>query len=117
MKLPVRYFLTVCQAGCVRPGRDLLVAVVPGEDCEGTYWRWSLTGLLRFGDVGGGCVTSTSGQGRVSIKPCQSDREDQLVEAGLDVEAGGENKITPVSAQLYQQRTESRRKEELEAAF
>ena len=73
---------------------------------------------FRFGEVGGGCVTSTSGQAKVTIKPCQTDREDQLVEAGVDVEAeGGETEITPVSLQLYLERAESRRNEELEVAF
>ena len=92
---------------------------MPLEGCEDTFWRWSLTGLLRFGDVGGGCMTSTSGQAKVIIKPCQADREEQMVEAGVDVEAeaGGQRKITPVSTQLYQERVESRRNEELEAAF
>ena len=66
-----------------------MVAVVPGHRCEDTYWTWSLTGLLRFGEVGGGCMTSTSGQDKIYIKPCEVDREDQLVEAGLDVEVDG----------------------------
>ena len=91
--------------------------MVPGERCGDTYWRWSLTGLLRLGDVGGGCVTSTSGRDKITIKPCQSDREDQLVEAGVELEVEGQKTITPISAELYRERAESRRTQELEAAF
>ena len=86
-----------------------------GETCQ-TYWSWTVSGLLRaWGE--GGCLTSVSGQGETLLTECDPEREDQVVEAGLDVDVGGENKIAPVSEDMWRARAESRRVKELEISF
>ena len=87
--------------------------VVPESDCEDSYWRWTGTGLARYGEEGGGCLTSLGGQDKTVLRPCDDTREDQMLE--FAVESGQD--LIPISLEFWNERMEKRRTEELEISF
>ena len=78
----------VPQGQCVIGDTERFVGVRKGGqgECE-DHWRWSLKGLLKAGEKG--CLSSRSGHDKTQLKPCDSRKEDQIVEVGVDDEIDG----------------------------
>ena len=105
-------------AQCVEPdpvqGQDKRVVRVRKE-CSGTgVWRWSADALLEWS--GGGCLASLNGQDRTVVVPCDKNYDDQIVEFGVVTTEKEEKKLSPLDLELWTQRMDRTRKEEMKLA-
>jgi len=103
---------------CVEPEPrqedDRLVVRVLSDCSVSGVWRWSYDGLLEWS--GGGCMASLNGQDRTVIVPCDRKNDDQIVEVGVTTTEGNETKLAPIDLEVWKERMDRTRQEELKLA-
>ena len=97
-----------------RQGEERLVVRVGSECSRSGVWRWSSDALLEWS--GGGCLASLNGQDRTIIVPCDKNYDDQIVEFGVAVTRGNDTKLAPIDMEMWKQRMDRTREEEMKLA-
>eukprot|EP00092_Neocalanus_flemingeri_P005814 GFUD01006258.1.p1 GENE.GFUD01006258.1~~GFUD01006258.1.p1 ORF type:complete len:628 (-),score=188.16 GFUD01006258.1:577-2460(-) len=96
-----------------RQGDERIVRVL--SDCtDSGVWRWSYDALLEWS--GGGCLASLNGQDRTVLAPCDKKNDDQIVEVGVATTELNETKISPIDMELWKERMDRTRQEEMKLA-